>query len=80
VTDKYSYLTICEISVPKSGAKLFTLDGIDLFIRPLRSLIYIYEVSTKRLLLCVDENKKNQAIQLIHNRIQEVKDMIDELS
>jgi len=74
-----SRLAFCPVKIPKSGKKRISLDGIDLFVRSTKGLVFIYEVSTGAQLLCVEESKKNQALQLIMSRISEVKDMMNEL-
>ena len=78
--ERYNHLFICDVNIPKSGVKRFTLEGIDLFVRPLGSFVYFYEVSTKRLLLSIQKCKRDKGFEIILNRIQEVKDMKDAIS
>ena len=69
-------LEYCPIRIPSKGKKIFILDGVKIFIRPVKGLVFFYETSTGVQLLCVDSSKKNKALELIHNRIQELKDFI----
>lgn len=72
----YTHISICPTRIPKAGKKIFVLEDIELFLRPVKGLVFIYEASTGRQLLCVPEQNKNKALQLIHKRLPEVREMI----
>ena len=72
----YDWVNICPVKITK-GKKRFMLNGIDLFIRPVKGLTFIYEASTGRQLMCIEESKKSQAFELILHRKSEVLRMIE---
>ena len=76
----YSFVDVCPVKIPATGKKLFTLDGVDLFIRPLGGLLYFYEVSTGRFLLVVDEAKRAEAFVYLLDRRDAIQRMIDAVS
>ena len=75
----YNHVKICPVKIPKSGKKLFSLNGINLFVRPLGGLLYFYEVSTGRFLLCIDANRRAEAFEYLLKRENIIREMIDDL-
>jgi hypothetical protein len=71
---------LCDVKIPKSGKKLITIQGRDFFVRPLKKLLYIYDVKTKVLItVCPDENKQI-AFKRIIERMEEIRKLDDILS
>lgn len=66
-------LQFCEVSIPKSGKKLITIGGITLFVRPLKKLLYFYDVKTKILIAVSPEENRQLVFERIIERIEEIK-------
>ena len=65
-------LKLCEVSIPKAGKKILNIGGKKIFARPIKGLVYFYDVDTKILLCAVDDKKFDYAVQLIERRIKEI--------
>ena len=68
-------LTYLDTRIQKS--KVITLDEIDFYLRQLKNIIYIYEVSTKVLVL-VSTQGKDKTINYLHKNINIVKEYLNE--
>ena len=68
-------LTLYDGVFPKSGKKLITIGGRKLFVRPLKKLLYIYDINT-RVLICVGpEENKQLMFESIVDRLDEIRNL-----
>jgi len=66
-------LELCPVNIPKTGVKLFKVQGVELFLRPIGGLLYIYDVKSRVQLLVGDKKRKAFLLGKIVERIDEVK-------
>ena len=70
-------VTYCPVKIPKTGKKLFKLSGVELFLREIGGLLYIYDVKTGTQILCGDKKRKTFLLGKVLERIDEVKGLHD---
>ncbi len=78
---KISLLKRCDIKIPKKGAKIKDIADIKIFIRRLKRLTYVYEVTTGLQLMCVvsSEYTDEQLCDYVHSRQLEVEEAMRQL-
>lgn len=68
-----SKVAICPIKIPLRGEKLHMVSGRVIFARPIKGLVYFYDVATKLQLCVVQAERFDYGIELIKRRIDEVR-------
>ena len=64
----------CEVKIPAKGDKLHMIGNRIIFARPLKGLVYFYDVATKVQLCVVQAERFDYAVKLIERRIGEIPD------
>ena len=68
-----SQVALCPIKIPAKGDKLHMIAGRVIFARPIKGLVYFYDVATKLQLCVVQAERFDYGIELIKRRIDEVR-------
>lgn len=69
-------VNICDVKIPANGSKLHMIAGRVIFARPIKGLVYFYDVATKLQLCVVQAERFDYGIELIKRRIDEIPNVL----
>lgn len=65
-------INVCPVKIPAKGDKIHLIAGRFIFARPIKGLVYFYDIKTKLQLCVVQAERFDYAVELIKRRIDEV--------